>query len=71
MNDVGDDWVVADLYALHDEKVDMEIDWMTGEFSPASLITEPIRRSIVGYRSGLKSAFALQNVDIDEMYANI
>jgi hypothetical protein len=46
MNYIDDGFVIDDLRKIHIDGKDIEIDWMTGHFSPAELPTPRIRRSI-------------------------
>ncbi|MCG1048659.1 MULTISPECIES: hypothetical protein [Mycetohabitans] len=46
MNYIRDGYVIEDLTAVHDQQLDIEIDWLTGTFAPVSMETERIRASI-------------------------
>ncbi|WP_174996212.1 hypothetical protein [Pandoraea iniqua] len=64
MNFIRDGYVIDDLASIHEQRLDIEIDWLAETFLPASMETERIRASIEWYRSGLKHQLARQNVDL-------
>ncbi|MEJ2767415.1 hypothetical protein [Mycetohabitans sp. B46] len=64
MNYIRDGYVIDDLTAVHDQQLDIEIDWLTGTFAPVSMQPERIRASIQYYCSSLEGQLVQQNVDL-------
>ena len=64
MNYLRGGYVIDDLASIHGQHLDIEIDWLAGTFTPASMETERIRASIEFYRAGLERHLGQQNVDL-------
>lgn len=64
MNYIRDGYVIDDLTSIHNQQLDIEVDWLSGAFAPASMETERIRASIECYRPSLEQLFARQHVDL-------
>jgi hypothetical protein len=64
MNYIQDGYVIDDLASIHNQRLDIEIDWLAGTFAPALMETERIRASVEFYRSRLERQLAKQNVDL-------
>jgi len=67
MNYFLDGYVIDDLESIHNQRLDIEVDWLSGAFAPESLESARIRASIETYRAGVKRQFAQQNVDVDSI----
>jgi hypothetical protein len=64
MNYMLDGYVIDDLASIHNQRFDIEVDWLSGAFAPESMESARIRASIECYSSSLKRQFAQQNVDV-------
>lgn len=64
MNYVDDDYVIDELDKIHTEGNDIEVDWLTGQFKPVTLVTPRIQKSIGYWRDSLKKHMASQNVSV-------
>ncbi|MFM0546994.1 hypothetical protein PQR29_19940 [Paraburkholderia strydomiana] len=64
MNYVLDGYVIDELESIHHQRLDIEVDWLSGAFAPESLESARIRASIEYYCEGLTRQFAQQNVDV-------
>ena len=64
MNYMLDGYVIDDLTSIHNQRFDIEVDWLSGSFVPQSMESARIRESIDCYCSSLKQQFAQQNVDV-------
>ncbi len=62
MNYVLDVVRIDELESIHHQRLDIEVDWLSGAFAPESLESARIRASIEYYREGLTRQFAQQNV---------
>jgi len=67
MNYVDDDYVIDELDKIHAEGHDIEVDWLTGQFKPATLITPRIQKSIGYWRDSLKKHMASQSVELSAL----
>ncbi|MEQ5840264.1 hypothetical protein N0A02_12580 [Paraburkholderia acidicola] len=56
--------MIDDLDLIHREQIDIEIDWLRGDFRPAEKATERILISIESYRSGLERHLLSENVEL-------
>lgn len=65
MNYVDDDYVMDELEKIHATGNDIEVDWLTGTFSPEGMTTQRIQKSIGYWRDGLKEHMMSQNVDLN------
>jgi hypothetical protein len=65
MNYVDGDYVIDELEEIHAMGNDIEVDWLTGAFSPEGMKTQRIQKSIGYWRDGLKKHMMSQNVDLN------
>ena len=64
MNYVDDDYVMDELNKMHIAGHDIEVDWLTGQFMPAAMVTPRIQKSIGYWRDSLKKHLASQDVEM-------
>jgi hypothetical protein len=64
MNYINDGYVIDELMRIHEQQIDIEIDWLDGRFTPESMATARIEASVECWRSGLEKHLASQNVDL-------
>lgn len=65
MNCVDGDYVIDELGKIRSKGNDIEVDWLTGAFSPKDMTTQRIQKSIGYWRDGLKKHMIAQNVDLN------
>ncbi len=63
MNYVDDDFVRNELTKIHRKREDIEIDWLTGKFEPATLKSDRITKSIAYWQSSIPKHFDSLSVD--------
>ena len=64
INYVDNDYVMDELTKIHTQGNDIEVDWLTGSFTPENLITPRIQKSIGYWRDSLEKHLASQKVDL-------
>ena len=69
MNYIDEGHVLDDLAAIHGRHHDIEINWLTGKFSPAPLITARIARSIAFWQQKLPDHLRRHSVDLAALTA--
>jgi hypothetical protein len=62
-NYVDGGYVMHDLVALHAQGQGIEIDWLTGQFSPANMTTPRLEKSIRHFCDHLPKHLASHNID--------
>jgi hypothetical protein len=63
MNYVDDEYVMDELAKIHAQGHDIEVDWLSGSFTPAARVTPRIEKSIGYWRNGLVEHLQSHNVD--------
>ena len=64
INYVDNDYVIDELTKIHTQGNDIEVDWLTGSFTPENLTTPRIQKSIGYWRDSLEKHLASQKVDL-------
>lgn len=67
MNCVDGVYVIEEIFDIRKKGYDIEIDWLTGRFTPESEATGPIRQSMADWRADLERHLASQDVNIDKV----
>lgn len=67
MNYVDGEYVMDELAKMHTQDIDIEVDWQTGVFSPATLVTPRVQKSIGYWKNGLKKQLVSQNVELEAL----
>ena len=62
-NYVDGDYVADELHRIRAQGKDIEVDWLTGEFKPAELVTPRIDKSVRHYRETVAEYFLAHNID--------
>ena len=63
MNYVDGDYVIDELAKIHAKGQDIEVDWLTGRFTPEHLSNPRIEKSIGYWRDSLSKLLQSHNVD--------
>ncbi|UTW09008.1 hypothetical protein [Pseudomonas benzenivorans] len=67
MNYVDQDYVIDEIGKIHNQGYDIEINWLTREFSPAQLESERIKKSIGYWGDSLKKHCSSHNVNLESL----
>ena len=67
MNYVDSDFVFNELRKLHKKEYDVSIDWKTKEFSPKTLCSGRILKSIDTWHSSIHGHFEAHNLDFTRL----
>lgn len=67
MNYVDDGYVLDELSDLHEQAIDMEIDWLKPAFYPQQRLTARIAKSMALYHSELKDKLKQQGVELSSL----
>ena len=65
MNYVDGDYVMDELIKIHAENIDIEVDWLSGYFSPSEMGTPRVLKSVGYWKEHLEKHLASQNVDVN------
>ena len=65
MNYVDGDYVMDEITKIHAENIDIEVDWLSGRFSPAEMGTPRFLKSVGFWKSHLEEHLASQNVNLN------
>ena len=69
MNYVDGEYVIDELNEIRAKGLDVEIDWLSGSFTPPGEITPRIKKAIEYYADGLREHMRAQHVDLDGIKA--
>jgi hypothetical protein len=67
MNYVDGEHVIYELANIHAKGIDIEVNWLSGSFSPVNFITPRIQKSIGYWRDSLEKHLESQNVNLTKL----
>lgn len=67
MNYVDSDYVFDELANIHRKGYDIEVDWKTRKFTPDTMASDRIKKSIGYWGDSLKKHLASHNVELEKL----